>query len=71
MKVVFEQAVGVSFGDLGDVPGVKIEEIGVIAFFSENIFAIISPIVNMVEDAGAEFGFQDALLGIQTWDHET
>jgi hypothetical protein len=49
--VVFEQAVCVGVCNWSDVPGVKIHEVRVVAFFQKEVLAIVAAIVDMVVEA--------------------
>jgi len=48
VKVVFHQTVGVGIGDGVDVANVKVEEVLIVTFLNEEIFAVVAPIVDVV-----------------------
>lgn len=48
VKVVFHQTVGVGICDGVDVANVKVEEVLIVTFLNEEIFAVVAPIVDVV-----------------------
>ena len=55
VEVVGQQAVGVGFGDGQDVFGVEVEEVGVVSWFDEQVFAVVAAVVDVVGLAEAEW----------------
>ena len=48
MKVVAQQAVGVGIGHGQDVVGVEFEKVAVVAFFEEDVLAVVAAVKDVI-----------------------
>ena len=48
MKMVSQQAIGEGIGDGFDIFGVQLHEVGVVALFAEDVFAVVAAVVDVV-----------------------
>ncbi len=51
MKMVLQQAIGISINERPEMLGVQFEKEKIILIFDENVFPIISAVENMIKDA--------------------